>query len=132
MTRTFLAKIVRGASRQYGTPRNFLGRTRAFPIVRPSTVYQSFRLLTVSNKAGKGLSPESENPKPPIVESNAEPKQAADLTQEQYNELSDEYMDMMVEKLEELQEDREDVDVEYSVRSQLMLVYHSLIFACWP
>lgn len=47
--------------------------------------------------------------------------QAAELTQEQYNELSDEYMDTMVEKLEELQEEREDVDVEYSVRSYLSL-----------
>ncbi|KAI9642865.1 Mitochondrial matrix iron chaperone [Ciborinia camelliae] len=113
MNRTFLAKILRSASRQCGT-RNFLQSGRAFPTIRSSAVYQTFRPITLSNKVGKGLSPESENPKPKILESNAEPKQAAPLTQDQYNELSDEYMDMMLEKLEELQEDREDVDVEYS------------------
>ncbi|TGO58427.1 hypothetical protein BCON_0055g00300 [Botryotinia convoluta] len=114
MTRTFLAKILRSAPRQCGTSRNFLARGRTFPIIRPSVVYQTFRPITISNKVGKGLSPESENPKPKILESNPEPKQAAELSQEQYNELSDKYMDMMVEKLEELQEEREDVDVEYS------------------
>lgn len=116
MTRTFLAKILRSTPRQCGTSRNFLARGRTFPTIRPSVVYQTFRPITISNKVGKGLSPESENPKPKILESNPEPKQAAELSQEQYNELSDKYMDMMVEKLEELQEEREDVDVEYSVR----------------
>jgi len=116
MTRTFLAKILRSAPRQCGTSRSFLARGRAFPTIRSSVLYQTLRPITISNKVGKGLSPESENPKPKTLESNPEPKQAAELTQEQYNELSDEYMDMMVEKLEELQEEREDVDVEYSVR----------------
>lgn len=116
MPRTFIARILRSAPRQCGTSRNFLSRGRAFPTIRSSVMYQTFRPITTSNKVGKGLSPESENPKPKILESNPEPKQAAELSQEQYNDLSDKYMDMMVEKLEELQEEREDVDVEYSVR----------------
>jgi len=62
----------------------------------------------------KGLSPESENPQPNIAESNTPHKHAAELSDEQYQELSDEYMDMIVEKLEELHEEREDVDLEYS------------------
>ncbi|KAJ8059737.1 hypothetical protein OCU04_011381 [Sclerotinia nivalis] len=114
MTRTFLTKILRSAPRQYGTPRNFLARGRAFPTIRSSVIYQPFRSIATSNRVGKGLSPESENPQPKILDSNEEPKQAAELTQEQYNELSDEYMDAMVEKLEALQEEREDIDVEYS------------------
>lgn len=121
MTRTFLAKILRNVPRQCGTPRGLVARGRAFPTIRSSVVYQAFRPITTSNKVRKGLSPESENPQPKIPENNAEPMQAAELTQEQYNELSDEYMDTMVEKLEELQEEREDVDVEYSVRSYLSL-----------
>ncbi|QSZ31802.1 hypothetical protein DSL72_001371 [Monilinia vaccinii-corymbosi] len=114
MSRTFFAKILRSVPRQWDTPRKFLARGRAFPIVRSSTAYQTFRPITTSNKLSKGLSPESENPQPKTLESNAEPKQAAALTQKQYNELSEEYMNTIVEKLEELQEERHDVDVEYS------------------
>jgi hypothetical protein len=39
----------------------------------------------------------------------------AEITVEQYNELSDDYMNALVEKLEQLQEETEEVDVEYSV-----------------
>lgn len=118
MTRIFFAKILRSAPRQCGgTSRKFLACSRVFPTIRSGAVYQTFRPIATSNKLSKGISPESENPQPKILESNAEPKQAAELTQNLYNELSDEYMDTIVEKLEELQEEREDVDVEYSVRS---------------
>ncbi|KAB8300981.1 hypothetical protein EYC80_002905 [Monilinia laxa] len=115
MSRIFFARILRSAPRQCGsTSRKLLVRSRAFPTIRSGAVYQTFRPIATSNKLSKGISPESENPQPKVSESNAEPKQAAELTQSQYNELSDEYMDTIVEKLEELQEEREDVDVEYS------------------
>ncbi|RAL65371.1 hypothetical protein DID88_000939 [Monilinia fructigena] len=115
MTRIFFAKILRSAPRQCGgTSQKLLARSRAFPTIRPGAVYQTFRPIATSNKSSKGISPESENPQPKVSEGNAEQKQAAELTQSQYNELSDEYMDTIVEKLEELQEEREDVDVEYS------------------
>jgi frataxin len=42
--------------------------------------------------------------------------QPAELTVAEYNELADAYMDAVVEKMEQLQEERDDVDVEYSVR----------------
>jgi len=70
-----------------------------------STVLRSF----------KGLSPESENPQPKEPEAHDIAASPAVLSIEQYNILSDEYMDTLVERLEELQEEREDVDVEYSV-----------------
>lgn len=41
---------------------------------------------------------------------------AAPLTTDQYHHLSDQYIDTLVAALEEMQEEREDVDVEYSVR----------------
>jgi len=62
----------------------------------------------------KGLSPESENPQPKEPEAHDIAASPAVLSIEQYNILSDEYMDTLVERLEELQEEREDVDVEYS------------------
>lgn len=42
--------------------------------------------------------------------------EAAVLSTEQYHKISDRYIDGLVAQLEEMQEEREDVDVEYSVR----------------
>lgn len=75
----------------------------------------SCRLFSVTPAASKGLSPESEDPHPKQAESNTTGAQPAALTSEQYHELADAYMDSMVEKMEQLQEERDDVDVEYSV-----------------
>jgi len=50
---------------------------------------------------------------PPSPPSNPTP---TPLTPEKYHTLSDAYIDALVTQLEELQEQREDVDVEYSVR----------------
>lgn len=81
--------------------------------------YQSpryIRSFSSTFKAHKGISPESDDPKPrePLAtpQGSAAP---AELTNEEYHQLSDEYMDAIEAKLEELQEEREDVDLEYSV-----------------
>jgi frataxin len=39
----------------------------------------------------------------------------ADITIEQFHELADHYLEALIEKLEALQEETEEVDVEYSV-----------------
>jgi frataxin len=39
----------------------------------------------------------------------------ADITIEQFHELADQYLEALIEKLEGLQEETEEVDVEYSV-----------------
>lgn len=75
----------------------------------------SCRLFSITPPASKGLSPESEDPHPKEPESHTTGAQPAVLTSEQYNELADAYMDSMVERMEQLQEERDDVDVEYSV-----------------
>ena len=41
----------------------------------------------------------------------------ADITIERFHELADTYLEALIEKLEELQEETEEVDVEYSVRT---------------
>lgn len=60
--------------------------------------------------------PETEDPKPPNDEA-VEPGnlQAAQLTDEEYQRLSDLQMDAVHEKAEAMQESREDVEVDYSV-----------------
>lgn len=40
---------------------------------------------------------------------------AAAITESEYNALADTYLDKVVTRLEELQDEREDVDVEFSV-----------------
>jgi frataxin len=63
----------------------------------------------------KGISPESENPQPTPKEPTAGAPKPAGISAEVYDELSNVYMDRIVEKLEHLQEEKEGVDVEYSV-----------------
>ncbi|KAH8601854.1 hypothetical protein B0O99DRAFT_736197 [Bisporella sp. PMI_857] len=81
---------------------------------RKSSAQQSLRYLSVTTPRAKGITPESEDPQPKVPEEVQDGAIPADLTIERYNELSDVYMDSIVEKLEALQEEREDVDVEYS------------------
>lgn len=65
-----------------------------------------------------GLMPDSEEPQPPKQKSeDAPPKQPTELTEDQYHKVADEYMELVHEKAELIQEGREDVDVEYSVSS---------------
>ena len=78
----------------------------------------------------KGLSPESEDPKPKTAESNTTSAKPAALTDEKYHELSDAYMDEVLQRMEQLQEERDDVDVEYSV--SLLLPFSIPPFAKTP
>jgi frataxin len=73
------------------------------------------------------LSPESENPQPKVPESHAIPVGPADLTIENYNELSDTYLDSVIAKLEQFQEEMDDVDVEYSVLPLLHQIFLFLL-----
>jgi frataxin len=74
------------------------------------------RPFSITYPARKGLSPDSEDPQPKEAEPHTVDAAPLELSIERYNQLSDEYIDAIVSKLEELQEEREDVDVEYSVR----------------
>ncbi|KAL9132505.1 MAG: hypothetical protein Q9175_006324, partial [Cornicularia normoerica] len=52
--------------------------------------------------------------------------EAAELSTDQYHKLADQYIDRLVAQLEEMQEEREEVDVEYSVRLPLQPFHHHL------
>ncbi|KAI8676691.1 Ferroxidase [Fusarium sp. Ph1] len=64
----------------------------------------------------RGIMPDTENPAKPLNESeDVQPSVAvAELTDGEYHELADEYLDNVVGKFEELQDEREDIDVEFS------------------
>lgn len=114
MQRTAISKLVRrGVQASIAATSSITRIARKTPLI--TIARQPIRGISTTLKVNKGLSPESENPEPKIPEDHDSAVGPAQLSPEQYNALSDEYMDKLVERLEELQEEREDVDVEYSV-----------------
>ncbi|KAG9246459.1 hypothetical protein BJ878DRAFT_416924 [Calycina marina] len=75
---------------------------------------KSARCLSCSGTVKKGLSPETDNPQPTERDGHHNIAVPAELSVEMYHELSDMYMDAIVEQLEALQEEKESIDVEYS------------------
>lgn len=61
--------------------------------------------------------PDTEKPQPPRDEAleSARPTQPTEVSDEEYHEHSEQFMDALNEKAEALQEGREDVEMEYSV-----------------
>jgi frataxin len=123
MTRNTILKLSRPATRQI-TPRTTLPiraiapkRTSfSIPMLNRSMQSQTQRCFSSTRPILKGLSPESENPAPAqSPPKEAAPTAAANLTPEHYNVLSDMYLNALVAKLEELQEENEKIDVDYSV-----------------
>lgn len=62
--------------------------------------------------------PETEDPQPPSIVEKERVLQPTQLDDDEYQLRSDEYMDAIHEKAEEIQEERADVEVEYSVRDE--------------
>ena len=60
--------------------------------------------------------PESEDPQPPSRVEESRVLQPTQIDDEEYQTHADAYMDAVYEKAEQIQEAREDVEVEYSVR----------------
>lgn len=97
-------------------------------LFRPTTTTTSSRIarpllisrpLSSSSTQYKGLSPESSDPAPPNTEPTAEDQASAspaDLSDSQYHEIADEYLNNLVLALEEKAETSSDIEVEYSVR----------------
>lgn len=62
--------------------------------------------------------PDTENPShsAPASEKRYTP---VELSESEYHEIADEYMDRLLNVCEDAQEEREELDVEYSVRARL-------------
>lgn len=108
------------------TPHRQMHRQALRQTIRPVTLSQP-RWLSITSTARAGIMPETEDPKPPNDEA-VEPGNlhAAQLTDEEYQRLSDLQMDAVHEKAEAMQESREDVEVEYSVGSDHTASYIDL------
>jgi frataxin len=139
MTRGALSRLVRRSSKSIrplvyrGTSsaiRGSISRPAIVPIaghVSRASSIQIPRLFSTTRPSLKGLSPETDNPQltPREPESNVSESAfgPADITIEQFHELSDTYLEALIEKLEMLQEETEEVDVEYTV---CVLLYISM------
>lgn len=87
------------------------------PVVGTNKSYISScaRNFSCSQASSKGIYPETDNPPAKSLEPEAKPSEPTELTIEEYHEAADNCIDRLVATFEELQEAREDVDVEYSV-----------------
>ncbi|KAH8706546.1 hypothetical protein BGZ61DRAFT_223131 [Ilyonectria robusta] len=62
----------------------------------------------------KGIMPDTENPAKATPEPETTGFAVVELSDAEYHELADEYLDNVVGRFEELQDSREDIDVEFS------------------
>ncbi|KAJ4310559.1 Mitochondrial matrix iron chaperone [Neodidymelliopsis sp. IMI 364377] len=62
----------------------------------------------------RGIMPESENPPPKESEDHENPTVPTDISTTEFHERADEYLNELVERLEEAQEKNPDIEVEYS------------------
>ncbi|PFH55669.1 hypothetical protein XA68_17854 [Ophiocordyceps unilateralis] len=76
----------------------------------------SRRLFVVPSAARpRGIMPHSENPSKPEAAKSEPSYGVLELSDSEYHELADAYLDAVLAKFEQLQDGREDVDVEYSL-----------------
>lgn len=80
-----------------------------------STPITSSRSFHTSPPTLKGITPDSADPQPNLVGSATPIGKPAEISDQTYHERADAYIDELVSKLEHMQEEKEDVDCEYSV-----------------
>lgn len=74
------------------------------------------RYLSTTTRRHAGLMPDTHEPQPPKGEDVEHVvTQPTEISDDEYHVRSDDYMEAVHEKAEMIQEERDDVDVEYSV-----------------
>ena len=91
------------------------------PKSRENSSHSLTRHLHVSAPTFQGIRPETSNPEPTPREPHNSATEAAEVTVEEFQELSEIFFEGLLNRLEEVCEEREDCDVEYSVSSLLLL-----------
>lgn len=93
---------------------------RSTRLIAPSTSSLSTPRLTrtfhLSATFRKGLSPESPDPEPKSRLESGHAADPAPISTEDYHKVADGYIEKLVHKLEQMQEEKGDMDCEYSVR----------------
>ncbi|PSR80061.1 hypothetical protein BD289DRAFT_374671 [Coniella lustricola] len=78
-----------------------------------TSVSQS-RFLSFSSRQAKGILPDSDNPAPPIIEEDTVKPVLTELSDQEYHDLADEFLLAIQDRLEEVAEKNDQVDVEYA------------------
>ncbi|KAF4916341.1 Frataxin-like protein [Colletotrichum viniferum] len=122
MARSSIAKLSRAASRSLRTsttsvlPRHYsaalLNATK--PAATAGLVVPARKLFTTSAVATRGIMPDTDDPKVPETPKEEVKTSVVELSDADYHELADTYLETVLTKLEELQDAREGVDVEYA------------------
>ncbi|KAF4818503.1 Frataxin-like protein [Colletotrichum siamense] len=122
MARSSIAKLSRAASRSLRTsttsvlPRRssaaLLNATK--PAATAGLVIPARKLFTTSAVATRGIMPDTDDPKVPETPKEEVKTSVVELSDADYHELADTYLETVLTKLEELQDAREGVDVEYA------------------
>lgn len=87
-----------------------------------SSLQQFSRSFHPTPTARKGLQPDSSDPKPPngnsqkVAGAAVHVTEPSPLTNEQYYEYSEHYLNVVIGEVEKLQEEGSDIEAEYSVR----------------
>jgi len=119
MARSNASKIARVAYRGLQTtrvPRTTIPGVSAAPAIfhqeaRPTTGLVTRRFIS-SSSGRKGITPDDKPPKP--VETPPVTRTPADISDSEYHAVADEYLEKLLTQFEVMQDQREDVDVEFS------------------
>ncbi|KAK4926104.1 Mitochondrial matrix iron chaperone [Elasticomyces elasticus] len=101
----------RSVARYYQTPSIASSIRVSAPRVASIPIARCFSGVS---KRQAGLMPHTDEPEAPEIEEHHESGVHADLSDEEYHQHADLYMERMHEQVEELQEGREDVEVDYA------------------
>lgn len=85
------------------------------------------RAFSSSPTSAKGILPHSDDPAPPNVLESETKAVPAELTDAEYHEVADAYLDVILSRLEEIAEKDEGIDVEYSVRTDRGILTPDLV-----
>lgn len=84
---------------------------------------QAVRPFSLSSARNKGLSPDSEEPAPKEAEPMQEHTEPTPLEEDEYHERAEQYLQEIVSRVEEVQESKGEVEVDYSVSFPLALLW---------
>lgn len=124
----------------FSTQRRTLYNTTTPPAARrPKSAFskpqhhrpQQRRPVSTTLHTLKGIQPDSADPAPPDTAPSTSRPIAAEISESEYHEIADEYLDTLVYAAEELSESVENgIDVEYSVRepTELLDLHHNVSY----
>ncbi|KAF2635024.1 putative mitochondrial chaperone Frataxin [Massarina eburnea CBS 473.64] len=115
ISNTVLRRAARGPIRAQALANGVILRTSVAPVFqgRHVSATSSTRCFH-SSKSFQGIIPDAENPPPRRSEDIDQPTVPTDISTSEFHERADAYLDELVARLEEKQEETPDLEVEYS------------------